>query len=75
LLSALQPLVHLTGHRFSSILPLVRHFDRHGCTDDGADVQELFPDFRMTTLEEHLRKLWPQGAAATAGAKHEGDKR
>ncbi len=73
--SALQPLFHLAGRRFSSILPLVRHFDRHGYTDAGDDVQDLFPDFRMTTLEEHLRKLWPERAAGRAAAKREGDER
>jgi uncharacterized protein YbjT (DUF2867 family) len=72
LFSALQPFFHLAGRRFSSILPLVRHFDRHGYTDAGDGVEKLFPDFRMTTLQEHLCKLWPERAAAGAGAKREG---
>ncbi len=56
---ALLPYFNRIGHRFSSILPLIRYFDRHGYTDGGTTVQELFPGFRMTTLEEHFRKLWP----------------
>jgi len=75
LFSALQPLFHLAGRRFSSILPLVRYFDRHGYTDAGEDVKDLFPDFRMTALEEHLRKLWPERAAARAEARRDGDER
>ncbi len=56
---ALLPYFNLTRHRFSSILPLMRHFDRCGYTDTGEEVGSLFPGFRMTTLEEHFRALWP----------------
>lgn len=64
LFSALRPIFHLQGKRFSSILPLVRHFDRHGYVDTGERVQELSPSFPMTTLEEHLRGLWSERASA-----------
>lgn len=52
------PVFWLRGHRFSSILPLLRHFDRCGYADCGTTVQELYPDFGMTSLSEHLRGLW-----------------
>ena len=55
----LLPFFRLAGHRFSSIIPLVRYFDRHGYTDPGPDVSAQYPDFHMTTLDEHLRGLWP----------------
>ena len=55
---SLLPFFRLAGHRFSSIIPLVRYFDRHGYTDTGPDVGARYPDFSMTTLEEHLRGLW-----------------
>lgn len=63
--SALAPLIHLRGGRLSSVVPLVRYFDRHGYTDTHERVQELCPDFRMTTLEEHLRRLWPDRHRST----------
>jgi len=74
LFSALRPFFHLAGRRFSSILPLVQHFDRHGYTDAGDGVPELL-DFRMTPLEEHLSGLWPERAAAAANTKREGAER
>lgn len=54
----LLPYFYLTGHRFSSIIPLIRYFDQHGYTDSGKTVGDLFPDFHMTSLQEHLGKLW-----------------
>ena len=57
---SLLPFFHLAGHRFSSIIPLVRYFDRHGYSDTGSDVGSRYPEFRMTTLEEHLSGLWPE---------------
>ena len=45
--------------RLGSIIPLIRHFDRHGYVGTGPSVSERFPQFRMTTLTEHLRGLWP----------------
>lgn len=52
------PVFWLRGHRFSSILPLLRYFDRCGYADCGTTVQELYPDFEMTSLSEHLHGLW-----------------
>ena len=40
--------------------PLIRYFDRHGCTDPGTTVRDLFPDFPTTTLHEHLATIWPR---------------
>ena len=58
----LQPLFHLAGHRLSSIIPLVAHFDRHGYKDSGPDVGDQYPGFQMTTLDAHLNGLWPDRA-------------
>lgn len=55
---ALQPFFHLRRHRFSSVIPLIRHFDAHGYVDDGPTVADVLPEFRMTTLDEHLRALF-----------------
>lgn len=60
LFMSMQPYYYLSGHKFSSILPLIRYFDQHGYVDSGRTVKDLFPDFRMTTLEEHFLKLWPK---------------
>ena len=57
---SLLPLFRARKHRFSSIIPLIVHFDRHGYTDDGPDVAAMFPTFRMTRLKEHLAGLWPE---------------
>ncbi len=54
---AMIPLFNLQGHRFSSIIPLIRYFDRHGYEAVGETVEDLFPAFRMTSLEEHLGRL------------------
>jgi len=52
------PLLSLRRHRFSSILPLLKYFDRCGYADHGKTVQDLFPQFQMTTVQEHFRRLW-----------------
>lgn len=59
LFKALMPYFALTGHRFSSIVPLIAYFDKHGYTDDGPSVSDVAPQFQMTDLETHLRSLWP----------------
>lgn len=58
ILKALQPLFHLKGHKFSTIIPLVDYFNDYGYTDSSPNVGDLIPDFRMTTLEEHLGNLF-----------------
>ncbi|GAB4564144.1 MAG: hypothetical protein Tsb0020_13950 [Haliangiales bacterium] len=63
---ALKPYFNWVSHRFSSVVPLMEHFDKHGYTDASADTETLFPSFRMTTLEEHLGALWPENAAVSA---------
>ncbi|MGL4316585.1 MAG: SDR family oxidoreductase [Pseudomonas sp.] len=57
-MKALQPLFHLNGHKFSTIIPLVDYFNSHGYTDSSPNVGDLIPDFKMTTLEEHLGRLF-----------------
>lgn len=52
------PYFNWKGHRFSSIIPLIRYFDRWGYTATGDTVGDLFPDFRSTPLEAHLRALF-----------------
>lgn len=61
----LQPLFHLARHRLSSIIPLVVHFDRHGYTSSGPDVDDQYPGFRMTALDAYLHGLWHAGTSAT----------
>ncbi|HOE17070.1 MAG TPA: NAD(P)H-binding protein [Syntrophorhabdaceae bacterium] len=58
LLTLLMPYFNWRGHRFSTIVPLLHYFDQHGYTAPGDTVGELFPKFRMTTLEEHIRGLF-----------------
>ncbi|CAB9503418.1 NmrA-like family [Seminavis robusta] len=73
LFQAALPIYNWQHHRFSSVIPLLVHFDQHGytCDDDDDDdpdtttttaslVEETFPHFSMTTLEEHLASLWAQ---------------
>ena len=52
------PYFRWRGHRFASILPLIRHFDQHGCLASGETVATFAPSFHMTSLDEHLRGLF-----------------
>jgi len=54
---ALLPFFNARAHRFSSVIPLMQHFDRNGYSSRSGDMQSQFPGFRMTTLSEHLRNL------------------
>lgn len=60
-MKALQPVFHLRRHKFSTIIPLVDYFNNYGYTDPGPTVAEIMPDFKMTTLEEHLGRLFKSG--------------
>jgi uncharacterized protein YbjT (DUF2867 family) len=55
---ALLPYFRMTKHRFSSVIPLMQHFDRNGYFSVSGDMQSEFPDFRMTSLPDHLRRLF-----------------
>lgn len=55
---ALTPYFNWRRHRFSSIIPLIRYFDRNGYTATKDTVAELFPAFKMTPLDEHLGALF-----------------
>lgn len=68
----LLPLFRIAGHRFSSVIPLVRYFDRHGYTETGPDVGQHYPEFSMTTLDEHLQGLWPERAQVGRRPAHAG---
>lgn len=57
LLMLMMPVFNLMGHRFSTIVPLLQYFDKHGYTATGDTVGTLFPEFKMTTLDEHIRKV------------------
>ena len=57
---ALLPLFRARRHRFSSVIPLMAYFDRHGYIADGPDLVTQLPAFRMTGLDEHLAGLWPE---------------
>jgi hypothetical protein len=43
-------------HKFSSIIPLLDYFDKNGYTGNPDALKGEFPDFKMTTIEEHLKK-------------------
>lgn len=58
LVQATRPYFQLRGQRFSSIVPLLAWFEANGYTDDGPIVGDRFPDFPMTTIEEHTRQLF-----------------
>lgn len=60
LFRALLPIFNLSGHRFSSVVPLIQYFDKHGYVDGEIAVGDLFPEFHMTTLAEHFQNLWPE---------------
>ncbi|SRR6056297_286445 len=49
---ALLPLFRLRKHRFSSVIPLLMHFDRYGYMTTSKRSQEN--QFAMTDLEQHL---------------------
>lgn len=55
---AAAPYFRGTDHRYGSILPLIRHFDRCGSLPSGETVGDLEPTFRMTRLKEHLVGLF-----------------
>lgn len=57
-IKVLQPLLHWKGHKLSTIIPLVDYFNKYGYIDSGFNVQDLAPEFKMTTLEEHLSTLF-----------------
>jgi uncharacterized protein YbjT (DUF2867 family) len=55
----LKPYFHLRRHRFATLLPLVRYFDRNGFVAPGKTVEDHFPNFRMTTIEDYIRGSLP----------------
>lgn len=58
LYQALLPLFRMRRHRFASLIPLVAHWDKHGCVARGESVAVAVPGFRMTGLDAHLRALF-----------------
>lgn len=57
ILILLMPYFIASNHRFSTIVPLLRYFNKYGYIDDVKTVSELFPSFKITSLEEHLQKV------------------
>lgn len=57
IIRALLPHFRTVKHRFSSVIPLLKHFDRNGYFSVSGDMQGMFPEFRMMSLYEHLRTL------------------
>lgn len=57
ILSLLMPFFNWRKHRFSSIVPLLHYFNKYGYVDGGQTTADLFPDFKMTTLEDYLKQL------------------
>jgi len=57
LFTAALPYFRRRGHRFASIIPLIRYFDRHGSVASGETVGSLVPSFAMTSVQEHLDRL------------------
>jgi uncharacterized protein YbjT (DUF2867 family) len=51
------PAFWLLRHRFSTIVHLIRHFNRGGYVAGPRSIAEVMPEFPMTSLEEHLRGL------------------
>ncbi len=56
-LLAARPYFHLRNHRFASIIPLLRHFDRYGCVATETSADKAAPTFPMTNLHSYLAKL------------------
>jgi uncharacterized protein YbjT (DUF2867 family) len=54
------PIFWLLRHRFSTIFHLILHFNREGYVARSRSIADLMPDFRMTSLEEHLHDLLAQ---------------
>lgn len=57
LLHLVFPILYLRKHRLSTIIPLIRFFNIHGYLGDTKQLSEVFPDFKMTTLEEYLERF------------------
>ena len=51
------PYFHLRRHRMSTIIPLIRYFNRRGYSGDGQQLSTVLPGFAVTTLRAHLRAL------------------
>ncbi len=60
ILKLARPIFHLRNHRMSTIVHLVEYFNRHGYCNGSTSLDEVFPDFKVTTLEEHLHGLLGQ---------------
>ena len=51
------PYFHLRRHRMSTIIPLIRYFNRQGYRGDGQRLSQALPGWTATTLPDHLRAL------------------
>lgn len=57
ILSLLMPYFNWRNHRFSTIIPLLHYFNKHGYTAAGKTTADLFPNFQMTGLETYFQNM------------------
>ncbi len=48
------PYFYFTKHRFSSVIPLLSNFNKYGYVSKGDTTVNLFPNFKLTSLENYL---------------------
>jgi uncharacterized protein YbjT (DUF2867 family) len=48
------PILYLSKNRLSTIIPLIRFFNRYGYRGDPGQLADAFPEFKMTTLPGYL---------------------
>lgn len=57
ILRMLMPYFNTRNHRFSTVVPLLTYFDKYGYTDTGETVSDLFPSFKVSSLEKHIETI------------------
>jgi uncharacterized protein YbjT (DUF2867 family) len=60
----LLPIFNWMKHRFSSVIPLMQHFDKYGYSGNSQQLSNMFPKFKMTSLSVHLSQLFDEGAVS-----------
>lgn len=48
------PILYLRNHRLSTIIPLIKFFNKYGYRGDPNKLANIYPDLKMTTLSEYL---------------------
>jgi uncharacterized protein YbjT (DUF2867 family) len=49
------PILYLRKHRLSTIIPLIKFFNKYGYRGNPNKLAENYPEFKMTTLKEYLQ--------------------